>query len=475
MDKRHPRTIDNTVISRSMTRTTLLVAVGLVTAGCAVNLNAGVSTTLSTAPPMTHITTTITEIDSGYRELGAWWHIPHSHIVVRGTLEGPEDRYELTGATREVWRLEPIDILLGEAPDGIIKVSHFDTETLPPGMAEHQESWEPGMEGIFFLAPAFPGQAIPDLYVAYLGSEGVILENLDYWSGRIAEASETLGTLSLTRPVEVTPFVLATQVRSVIEGVVDAIGDQQEAQGWPYVEVELSEVTTVWSHHAAYPDLGGDELSGDVTVILTAEAADELAIGSTVRVGVQGMHLPTPQQVGFVVFGGRSGILDAGTPPEQVRNDFDQLWSQMDERIGALREHALAALRPLAEAYGRIPLVSDDHNQEVAEGDPEANEPDLTPLFRSPLVIQKESLTITFTPWPATFVDGTGIVEVRASDGTLVVAGPFEGDDSIMTSTDDGVLELRDPNGQVVAVVEPDEMLQAKQAARENYLKSIGR
>src|SRR5690606_12520735 len=140
---------------------------------------------------------------------------------------------------------------------------------------------------------------------------------------------------------------------------------------------------------------------------------------------------------------------------EQFRSDFNQLWNQTDGRIAALREHAFAALRPLAEAYGRIPLVSDDHTQEVAEGDPEASEPDLTPLFRSPLVIQQGSLTITFTPWPATLVDGTGIVEVRAADATLLLEGSFEGDASIMTSTDDGVLELRDSSGQLVATVEP--------------------
>jgi hypothetical protein len=158
----------------------------LVLSPAIVSCGVGSEPVTSSVPPQTAKTTAIQDqpvttegvsifdSDPGYEELGGWWLVPQVNVVVRGRLSGIVDRYEIGDpeeigyASRDIWALEVIDVLLGSTEgSSTLRLAQYPLEDIRAGFHENQQAWNPGDEGIFFLVPAFGSDAVPDLYVAF--------------------------------------------------------------------------------------------------------------------------------------------------------------------------------------------------------------------------------------------------------------------------------------------------------------------
>lgn len=229
---------------RSLGSSVAAAAVALVLFAC----GAATDPTEHTIPPGTPqttavqsepITTTtmgvsVLDVDPGYEELGGWWLVPEVNLVVRARVSGIVDSYELGDAGKEIWALEVTKVLLGNTGgSSTLRVARYPSEEVAAGVYEHQLPWAAGDEGIFFLVPAFGFDAVPDLYVASLGSVGVITDDLDYWSTHIPLASDALAALTvLSAPEPMDDVVVARQTDLIAEGIVATVGPPRELLGW---------------------------------------------------------------------------------------------------------------------------------------------------------------------------------------------------------------------------------------------------
>ncbi|MEX0864494.1 MAG: hypothetical protein WD269_06410 [Acidimicrobiia bacterium] len=411
-------------------------------------------------------TSDVTSVTEGevYVELGGWWLVPHANLVVRGRFAGIVDRYEIGDTGKEIWALDVIDVLLGSTNgSATLMVAHVAFDETAAGLHENQLPWARGDEGIFFLVPVFGSDAVPDLYVASHGSIGVITEDLEHWSAHLPRAREALATLTFFSAPEATELVLARQTEVIAEGTVATISPPGEVLGWDYLRIHLGGVTEVWSPGPEPPPEEGvpPPLPSELDFIVSADGEGVVSEGDRLRVMLRTAALPEPVGPTWLVVGGWNGFLDSGVSPEVLASDMDRVLAGRGDYFREARERALEILRPIAADAGRIPLISDPV--------PVVEPVDMTPLYRSPLTIEKDGVVIVFDRWFFALLDGMAQVTVTTTDGRLLTGGPVEGPYAIMRELPDSSFEFVNEDGDVVATLTQSELSNAATLAHNDF------
>ncbi len=443
------------------------VAMSLLASACSTSDQTPAQAEVRSADPVGRTTNTVTfhsvsELDDpDFQEVGGWWLLADSSVVVRGELQGIVGREILFDVDREVWELKVTEPILGDTARGdVVKVLHVSPDDPAVERYRHNRSWATGDEAVFFLTPwlVAPGVAAPNLYTVQLGEAGVIRSDLSAVEGSVKAGASLLARSPVaTRRSPSGIEDLAGDTRIVVQAKADEVIATGDYLGWLYADVIMSDVSEVWQEPGLEAEgLPPPSLPEPLIVRLPVETAKTVVEAQTPFVYLL-THPYFEGETGpgtMAAAGGALGVL-AVTEIDHVIGILESARLPDPET----RRNQIQQMKDFTAEFGRIPLVSDRPAPE--------REPDWEKLSRSPVTVDLGDVQVVFDRWFWALFDGRARVAVTKS-GELILEGPVEGPDSVMTEEVDGVLTFRGSDGAIVARVTSEQLAEATTAAVAN-------